>query len=146
MKMGSCTIRGKHENASGQTVTSQQESVINGVSYHYTQIFCGFCGHFVTDIGGFVSASFAAAMESGQRQTPGASLLGEQTDLFTHEVREHVVLKKGPWGLAKAIDLIVPVRPDPLFPRLYLRPHLCYHDLDAKELQRLSRFEKTAPT
>jgi hypothetical protein len=113
------------------------------VSYHYAQVSCGFCGRFVTDVGEFISVRFAAAMQSGQRHTPGVDLLTEQPDLFMRVLRGHVVLEKQPRGLARALELIVPARPDPVLPCLYLQPHFCYHDLDADELQWFSQHERT---
>ncbi|KAI3325265.1 hypothetical protein HD806DRAFT_470547 [Xylariaceae sp. AK1471] len=126
-----------------QPTTPPQEPPINEVSYHYAQVYCGFCGRFITDIGGFASAPFAAQMESGKRPTPGVDLLASQPDLFTREVRDHVVLEKEPRGLARALKLVVPLRLDPVFPRLYLQPHLCYHDLEAEELYRITQHTTT---
>jgi hypothetical protein len=125
-----------------QTITPPREPLAE-VSYHYAQIFCGFCGRFITDVGGFVSAPFAAQMESGKRLTPGVDLLTSQPDLFTREIRDHVVLEREPRGLAMALKLIVPLRPDPVFPRLYLQPHLCYHNPGPEALHIISQQQNT---
>ncbi|KAI0598944.1 hypothetical protein F4775DRAFT_600893 [Biscogniauxia sp. FL1348] len=98
-------------------------------AYHYTQIFCGGCGRFVTDIGGFVSPEFGAAMSKGKVPTPGVDLLSRHSDYFTKYARPNVVPEDGPCGLSGARWLMeTPMVPDPTFPRLYLHPWLCFHD------------------
>ncbi|KAI1499552.1 hypothetical protein F5X99DRAFT_410902 [Biscogniauxia marginata] len=101
--------------------------------YYYTQIFCGGCGHFVTDMGGFVSPAFAAAMTRGESQTPGVDLLSRHPEYFSEHAREDVVHESGPCGLSGARLLMEALtQPDPTFPRLYLQPWLCFHSHEAE--------------
>ncbi|KAI1493291.1 hypothetical protein F5X96DRAFT_237471 [Biscogniauxia mediterranea] len=101
----------------------------NTEAYHYTQIFCGACGRFITDIGGFVSRGFSAAMNRGEARTPGVDLLSRHSDYFTKYARPGVVAEDGPCGLSGAGLLMEsPMVPDPTLPRLYLHSWLCFHD------------------
>ncbi|KAI1262223.1 hypothetical protein F5Y18DRAFT_164017 [Xylariaceae sp. FL1019] len=105
--------------------------------YCYTQVFCGFCGRFVTDLGGFVLPEFSKSIAKGQRNSPGLDALQHQPDLFTSELRTNVALEKQPQGLPAAIDWTVQVQPDHLFPRIYLQPQHCYHNVNEEELRKL---------
>ncbi|KAI5917059.1 hypothetical protein F4810DRAFT_698157 [Camillea tinctor] len=118
----------------------------NTEAYHYTQIFCGACGRFVTDIGGFVSPEFSAAMSKGKVRTPGVDLLSRHSNQFSEYVRPDVVLESGPCGLSGArLMMETPMIPDPTFPRLYLHPWLCFHEHNDTNDTKISR-PKTTPT
>ncbi|KAI0157401.1 hypothetical protein GGR57DRAFT_461776 [Xylariaceae sp. FL1272] len=105
--------------------------------YCYTQVFCGFCGRFITDLGGFVLPGFSKSIAKGERNSPGLDALRLQPDLFTSELRANVALEKQPQGLPAAINWMVQVQPDLLFPRIFLQPQHCYHNVNEDELRKL---------
>lgn len=133
----------------GEEVEEAEEAAHNPVAtattrslvYVYTQLYCGFCSRYVTDIGGLVSAPFAAAISEGEKPGPGADMLRHLPDCFRQDLpssrpRSGIVeaeLEKGPHGLGAAARHLMPMEPlaamtrDPRLPRLFLQPWLCFH-------------------
>lgn len=112
-----------------QNRSTATSSDSGGLVYVYTQLYCGLCGRFVTDIGGLVTAHFAADISNGKQPSPGTDMLRRLPDCFTQEPRSGVEPEKGPHGLRGAVNLMDPVtmRRDSILPKLFLQTWLCFH-------------------
>ncbi|RYP46923.1 hypothetical protein DL768_006957 [Monosporascus sp. mg162] len=102
------------------------------VTYIYTQLVCGLCGRYMTDIGGLASAPLAADILSGKRLGPGADMLRRFSECFMpqgEEPRFGGEMERGPHGLRGAAHSMAPlvVKADPRLPRLFLQSWLWFH-------------------
>ncbi|RYP40909.1 hypothetical protein DL767_001390 [Monosporascus sp. MG133] len=102
------------------------------VTYVYTQLFCGLCGRYMTDIGGLASARLAADILSGKRLGPGVDMLWRLPECFMPQgegPRSGIEIERGPHGLRGAAHSMAPlvVKADPRLPRLFLQSWLCFH-------------------
>ncbi len=110
--------------------------------YIYAQLFCGFCGRYVTDVGGLASAGFAADVAAGRRAGPGEDMLRRLPEYLASTPTRRfftspggggggggVEPEPGPHGLSGAANFLEPlvVMRDPRLPRLFLEPWLCFH-------------------
>ncbi|KAI1330184.1 hypothetical protein F5Y16DRAFT_396749 [Xylariaceae sp. FL0255] len=112
--------------------------------YYYSQVFCGKCGRFITDVGGFTSPQFAASMDAQDRLTPGADLVHHHPELFCYNSR--VTREEGPHGLQAAISSVAPVKVDPSNPRIYLKAHLCNHETTQASTSNIRRAQNSPYT
>ena len=102
-----------------------------GHVYIYTQLFCGHCGRYITDLGGLVTPAFAAEVAGGSRSGPGPDIHRRYPESFTRRPRARVEPESGRHGMSGAAGsfatLGLTMRPDPLLPRLFLQPWFCFH-------------------
>ncbi|KAH9884272.1 hypothetical protein F4778DRAFT_569181 [Xylariomycetidae sp. FL2044] len=107
----------------------QNSTTIKQIIYYYNQIFCGGCGRYITDAGGFLSPQLAAKMDYRTRRGPGVDLLYQFPEYFSADKRQLVLREKGLLGLAGAGHVMqMQTVPDHEYPVIYLLPWLCYHE------------------
>lgn len=120
------TAQGQAGNSSLPTTSHAQGHV-----YIYTQLFCGYCGRYVTDLGGLVTPAFAAEVAGGGRCGPGPDIQRRYPEFFTQRLRAGVEPESGRHGMSGAASsfatLGLTMQPDPRLPRLFLQPWFCFH-------------------